>query len=325
MESFLITGSSGFVGQEVVHQVKASGAKIVALGCRDPCVAEVQFVRADITDQTALKSATQGIEFDYILHIASIPGDNGDPSQMVKFNVCGCTGILELARERKVKRVVVASSISAYEWYPATKFNPPAYLPVDEMHTLRPKDMYSSTKQMQEILATTFYHEFGVPACALRLTAVIGPNGQGGGRGWREIAEQLAGGVKVQIPHFSLEERCHYVDIRDVARMMIHLAHNDEANGQIFNCCGVSSITGEEFARVIHEFYPDIVVETGFPWSMAQGHEIAFSMQKAKELLGFEPIYTVRDSIEYIKAWIDAGGLKHKVERGEKFGEGVRG
>jgi len=184
--------------------------------------------------------------------------------------------------------------------------------------------MYSSTKLMQEILATTYYHQYGLPCCALRLTAVAGPNGQGGGRGWRQTAEQLAEGKSVQIPHLSLDERCHYVDVRDVARMMLYCCKSDSANGEIFNCCGPYPVTGQEFADIIHRYYPDITVETGFPWSMAQGNEISFSMQKAKDIMGFEPSYNLGDSIAYIKEWIDTGGLEPGLQRNEEFGEGIK-
>ena len=32
-------------------------------------------------------------------------------------------------------------------------------------------------------------------------------------------------------------------------------------------------------------------------------------MSKAKTLIDFEPVYTVADSIQSIKDWVDAGGL----------------
>ena len=79
---------------------------------------------------------------------------------------------------------------------------PPDYMPVDEEHPCRPKDMYAATKRMQELLASVYYHEYHVPVTCLRLCAVIGPNGRGGGRGWRTIAEQLATSEYVQIPIF---------------------------------------------------------------------------------------------------------------------------
>jgi hypothetical protein len=45
-------------------------------------------------------------------------------------------------------------------------------------------------------------------------------------------------------------------------------------------------------------------------------------MTKAKNLIGFEPIFSMADSLSSIKAWVDAGGLKEKVIE-EKFGAGM--
>ena len=77
----------------------------------------------------------------------------------------------------------------------------------------------------------TFYHQYGLPVTALRLTAVVGPGGRGGGRGWLEFAEMLAAGESVQIPHFSMAELCHYVDLRDTARMHIAAGEHPNAPG----------------------------------------------------------------------------------------------
>ena len=170
---------------------------------------------------------------------------------------------------------------------------------------------------MQEELALTYYHQYDVPTTVLRLTAVVGPYGQGGGRGWREFAAQLAERKHVQIPHFSAEEVCHYVDYRDVARMHIAVAEHSGAVGEIFNCCGPSPTRGVEFAEIIKHLVPDIDVEFGFPWSMAQGKEVAFDMSKAKDLIGFEPVYSLDDSIQSIKDWVDNGGLEKEKSAGE--------
>ena len=82
----------------------------------------------------------------------------------------------------------------------------------------------------------TFYHEYGLTVTALRLTAVVGPGGQGGGRSWRTFAEMLDEGKQVQIPFFTMEEESHFVDIRDVARMQITVGEHPNAVGEIFNC-----------------------------------------------------------------------------------------
>ena len=127
---------------------------------------------------------------------------------------------------------------------------------------------------------------------------------------WWEFAESLKEGKEVQLPQFSEEDVGHFVDIRDVARMQIAAAEHPKSTGEIFNCCGPSSTSGAQFAAAVHKYYPDIKVKYGFPWSMAQGGVLYFDMSKAKKLIGFEPIYSVSDSISNIKQWIEDGGLK---------------
>ena len=157
----------------------------------------------------------------------------------------------------------------------------------------------------------------------MRLTAVVGPYGKGGGRGYRTMAEQLAEGVRVQVPHFSAGELCHYVDARDVARMEIAVCEQPAAVGEIFNCAGPAPVRGSEFMEIIQKLVPGIQVELGFPWSMAQGGEIAFSMDKAKRLLNFEPRYTLEDSIKSIMDWIKEGGLQKIRQTSESYSSGV--
>jgi len=323
MKTVLVTGATGYVGCEVVRQLFECGKTVTTLSRTTP-EDDAEHILADFTDAERLTGALDGRSFDCIMHIGSLPGDTGDPAEMVRVNVNGCLNLLEFARKSETKRFVLSSSISAYEWYPATKFSPPDYMPVDEDHPCRPRDMYSTTKRMQELLAMTYFHQYGLLVAVLRLTAVVGPRGRGGGRGWREFAEKLAEGQHVQIPHFSLEELCHYVDYRDVGRMHIVAGENPGAVGQIFNCCGPGPTRGTEFAEAVRNVAPGITVECGFPWSMAQGGEIAFSMAKAKERMNFEPKYTLADSVRAIKDWVDAGGLKsHQCER-ETFGSGVK-
>jgi len=324
MERILVAGASGYVGRAFGGLARREGKQLTALGRTNPGLG-IDFIQCDLAVAGEVEQAFAGKQFTHIVHLASLPGDTGDPQQMVRVNINGCLNLLEAARRMKVERFVLASSISAYEWYPATKFNPPDYLPVDENHPCRPKDMYSCTKRMQEELAQAYYHQYGVPTVTLRLTAVIGPHGRGGGRGWRKFAEALAEGKSVQIPHLRPQEVCHYVDSRDVARMLLVAAIHPDAVGEIFNCCGPERTSGTDFIRAVKEVVPEIEVETGFPWSMAQGGTVYFDMSKARRLMEFEPRFTVLDSIRDIKAWIDVMGLDHEsiAPEDKNFGAGV--
>jgi len=310
MGSCLVVGGAGFVGRALVRRLAARGDDVTVLDLADqPADMPGVWFRGDITKDDSIQAALSDRRFDVIYHVASLPGDTGNPVQMVTVNVLGLTNMLVYARDTGAKRFVHTSSVSAYEWYPGTKFNAPDYVPVDEEHPTRPKDMYSSTKRAQEILAMTLYHEYGLPVTSLRMAAVVGPGGRGGGRSWREFAEMLHEGKRVQLPHFSEDELCHYVDLRDVVRMHIVAGEHPNAPGGIFNCCGPAPTRGSEFAAIVQRIVPGIEVEFGYPWSMAQGGEIVFDMSKAKNLLGFEPKHTIEDSLRSIKQWVDAGGL----------------
>jgi nucleoside-diphosphate-sugar epimerase len=323
VKTFLVTGGTGYVGREIVRQLRAHGKEVTVLSRSAPD-GDLPFIQADCTDRAALDRALGDRRFDAVIHAASLPGDTGDPLQMVSVNIDGLQNMLQFAVRSKAQRFVLTSSVSAYEWYPATKFKAPDYQPVDEEHPCRPRDMYSTTKRMQELLALTYWHQFQLPVVVLRLTAVVGPGGRGGGRGWREFAQQLAGGMLVQIPHFSEEELCHYVDLRDVGRMHIVAAEHPNAVGEVFNCCGPGPTRGSEFAVIVRQLVPGIRVECGFPWSMAQGGEISFSMEKARRLIGFVPELTLEDAVGSIKEWVDAGGLEDSAGSTERFDGGIR-
>ena len=318
-------GAAGFIGTELVKQLKERGDQICALCHSRKADQTAEHLQGDITDADSIHRTLEGRSFDVVYHAASLPGDTGNPQEMINVNVHGLLYMLEWTRRNAVTRYVVSSSISAYEWYPATKFNPPDYMPVDENHPCRPKDMYSVSKRMQELLALAYYHQYQVPTTVLRLTAVVGPGGKGGGRGWREFARMLKEGKKVQIPHFSPEELCHYVDIRDVARMHIAASQAPGALGQIFNCCAREPTRGSEFTEIVKSIVPGIEVECGFAWSMAQGQEVSFDMGKAKELMDFEPKYSLTDAVESIKEWVDTGGLESDMSEDRQFGSGVEG
>jgi UDP-glucuronate 4-epimerase len=310
MAKALVVGGLGYVGNEVVQQLKQQGDEICIFDRVATADTSVESIQGDFTDAQALNKALGDRRFDVIYHLASLPGDTGNPYEMIQVNVLGLLNVLEWARAHPVKRFVMTGSLSALEWYPGTKFNPPLYMPVDEEHPDRPKDMYASTKRMQELLAITYYHEYKVPTTVIRLTAVVGPGGKGGGRGWRAFAEMLKEGKKVQIPHFTPEELCHYVDVRDVGRMHLVLGKHPKAVGEIFNCAAKEPTRGTEFIEIVKKIVPGIKVECGFAWSMAQGNEISLSMEKAKKILDFEPLYTLEDAIKSIKDWVDAGGLE---------------
>jgi nucleoside-diphosphate-sugar epimerase len=299
MAKVLVTGGTGYVGRTLVNALLERGDDVTVFSRSRP-TADVGWIEGDVKVAAAVWQCVGIRNLDVIYHLASLPGDTGDPKEMIRVNVDGLTCLLDAARATNIGRFVLASSISAYEWYPATKFRPPVRMPVDEDHPCRPQDIYSSTKRIQEILAETYFHQYGLPTTILRLTAVVGPDGSGGGRMWREFADQLREGHKVQVPLLSRDELSHFVDVRDVAAMHIAVADHPAAVGETFNCCAARATRGHEFAQCVKSLVPTAEVEFGYPWSMAQGGEIEFDMAKIKRLVGFVPRYSLEDAVQNI-------------------------
>ena len=60
-------------GAGIAEAAYCHGRDITVLGRHSPDMPGVRFLKADITDADALAGVTAGLEFDYILHIASPP------------------------------------------------------------------------------------------------------------------------------------------------------------------------------------------------------------------------------------------------------------
>ena len=56
---------------------------------------------------------------------------------------------------------------------------------------------------------------------------------------------------------------------------------------------------------------------------MAQGGEISFSMEKAKDMIGFVPNYSIDDSVKSIIEWIDTPDYETLHKNDISFVDGV--
>src|SRR5207249_1656384 len=109
----LVIGGAGYVGLELCRQLKSAGSRVTMLnrGSGPPGLG-IDSIQADISDGLALKSALAGHAFDVIYHVASLPGDTGNPEEMIRVNIIGLTNVLNYAREVRVGRLILSSSIS---------------------------------------------------------------------------------------------------------------------------------------------------------------------------------------------------------------------
>ena len=103
---FLITGGEGFIGRNIKNYIISKGDAAYTLDITgDPDYHE------SVTDFDGLMSIKE--DFDGIFHLAALtspPQFEDDPLLGFEVNANGTLNVLEFARQRNIKRVVLASS-----------------------------------------------------------------------------------------------------------------------------------------------------------------------------------------------------------------------
>lgn len=151
----IVTGSSGFIGRHVVNALEFCGHG----------VSEVDIDNGkDITDLTDEDFKS----IDAVIHLAtySLIKSREDPAEAFRVNVGGLVHLLELCVENNVK-LIMASASSVY--------GVPAYLPVNESHSLKPVSIYGVTKRSMEDIVEIYHKTKGLDYLVFRFTNVYGP------------------------------------------------------------------------------------------------------------------------------------------------------
>jgi len=115
--TFVVTGASGHLGANVVRALLGASEPVRAVDLRPGAALnglDVEFVRADVLDASALETAFAGAEF--VLHLAARISIAGDPDGSVRrVNVDGVRLVAEAALAAGVRRLVHCSSLHAYD------------------------------------------------------------------------------------------------------------------------------------------------------------------------------------------------------------------
>jgi len=125
-KNILITGTSGYVGQELIKsfitQKKASDniGEIVALDIKNPSILVngVHYYEKDIRDES-ISLIFKSHEINTVIHLACIinPSKAIDKKAMYEINVDGTRNIIKQLKDFKVERFSFASSGAAYGYF----------------------------------------------------------------------------------------------------------------------------------------------------------------------------------------------------------------
>jgi UDP-glucuronate 4-epimerase len=185
----LVTGAAGFIGYHTALRLLERGDEVIGLDIvndyYDPKLkrdrlAELarhpgfRFLEADFADHAALTAALADREFDGIVHLGAQAGVRysiENPHAYVQSNLVGHVNMLEVARHRRVRHLVYASSSSVYGGNKSLPFR------VEE-RVDHPLSLYAATKKADELMSETYAHLYRLPQTGLRFFTVYGPWGR---------------------------------------------------------------------------------------------------------------------------------------------------
>jgi UDP-glucuronate 4-epimerase len=316
----LVTGAAGFIGSHLVDALLAAGWRVTGLDNFDPFYAAsikarnvaahvahpaYALVRADIRDRAALEDSLQG-PFDAIVHLAAKAGVRPsivDPLSYQAVNVEGTHNLLELARQRGIAQFVFASSSSVYGVSPDVPWHEGA-------HVLAPISPYASTKISGELLGHVYSHLFGIRFIALRFFTVYGPR-QRPDLAIHAFARRILAGLP--IPMFGDgSTRRDYTFVSDVVQGVLGALSYDRTPYEVLNLGNDRTITLTRMigeleralgARAIIERLPEQPGDVPQTWA---------AVDKARDLLGYQPATKFEDGIDRFIEWLRAE-LAHEV------------
>jgi UDP-glucuronate 4-epimerase len=224
--SVLVTGSSGFIGTNIVRHLHEAGHQVTALdqmSPKQPLPEGVKFYDCDIR-HGLLPQKT----FDVVVHLAALAGVRPslhDPLGYQFTNVIGTIRLLDHCRKMGTPHFVFASSSSVY--------GPDTPLPAEESTTPDPCSPYALTKLQGEQWGRLYAKLHGIRFLALRFFSVWGP-GQRPDLALEAFRLRMMAGKPVTI-HGDGSQRRDLTHVEDVARAIESALHWEGPGSAVLN------------------------------------------------------------------------------------------
>ncbi|MDR1950769.1 MAG: NAD-dependent epimerase/dehydratase family protein, partial [Bacteroidales bacterium] len=174
IKRLLIIGANGQIGSELTLAFRKiyGNENVIATDLTPAFKAEIAengpTDQLDVLDRKKLEMLIDKYQVDAIIHLAAILSAAGEQNPYLAWNVNmnGTMNVLEVAREKGIKRIFIPSSIAV--------FGPTSPFSNTPQHTiLQPTTMYGLTKVAGELLGWYYLQRYGMDVRGLRYPGII--------------------------------------------------------------------------------------------------------------------------------------------------------
>jgi dTDP-L-rhamnose 4-epimerase len=313
---------------------------------------KAKFIRGDVLKASALRKAA--LSADVIYHFAAAVGVGQSQYEIqhyVDTNIGGTGVLLDLLAngKRKLKKIVIASSMSAYGEgaydcnrcgrvrpplrtsapSPEGPWDPPCPncgaslkpLLTSEADRFICNSVYAVTKMTQEELVLNFGAAYQVPAVALRFFNIYGPR-QSLSNPYTGVAAIFMSRARNENPPVVYEDGRQsrdFIHVNDIVQGCILAMEKDAANGQTFNLgTGTPENVGGLGRRILRLAGLDLEPTILRTFRRGDVRHCVADITKARKWLGFEPQVTLDQGLRELMDWSKGEKAVDKFDRAHK-------
>lgn len=272
----VVTGGSGKAGRWVVRDLREQGHEVLNVDLVRDDGPHGTTLAVDLTDLGQCHDVIAGA--DAVVHLAAIPAPGlRAEGETFRNNILSTYNVFAAAIAQGVSRVVNASS----ETVLGLPFDiAPAFAPIDESIEPRPESSYALAKLLGEEMARQFHRRTGTPFISLRISNIMEPDDYAAFPGFWADA---------QLRRWNLWS---YVDVRDVAQAVRRGLELPIEGAEVCIIAAADNVMTRSSAELMAEVFPDVRLTRDL-----QGRETLLSIERARQLLDYEPQHGWREHI----------------------------
>ncbi len=310
--NFLVTGGAGFIGSHVCerllqmdHAVWAfddlnpfysPGIKRQNLRVLQAMARPFAFVQGDITDRRALDEVFAEAHFDQVIHLAARAGVRpslAEPALYQRVNVEGTVNLLEAARARQVKKVIIGSSSSVYGVNSKVPFS-------EEDPIFSAISPYAASKLACEALGHVYHYVYRMDVVMLRFFTVYGPR-QRPDLAIHKFAQLITAGKPVPVFGDGSTAR-DYTYVSDTVAGII-AATQKEFGYEIFNLGESQTVKLSYLIELLEKAVGRKAIIDRQPLQAGDVPITFANIDKARRKLGYNPRVPIEEGIPKFVEW----------------------